>query len=203
MTPGIKLAVGALREPLEQEGFRKRSGEIFTITVADDVLGWLGLNYSTHRRSPGQAAVHPFVGVRHQGVERLVATLRREEYHQYLPPTAGTLIGYVMPVNRDIGWQFGGPHGTSEKTGLLAAVVDYGLPFMRSLIRLPAILDAINQGLCLYPEYRFPAVLEVMGRHDDARAAMARAIGELGQRDDAAAQQLRAFAAELAASTPP
>lgn len=199
MISGIQLAVRTLREPLEQQGFRKRTGAIFTTALSDEVLGWLGLNYASRHRPPGQVAIHPVVGVRHQAVERLIARLRREEFHQYVPPTVSTLIGYVMPAHRDIGWEFGAQYGTSAGDELIAAIVDYGLPFMRSLTHLSAILEAISSGFCRYPEYRFPAVLEVMGRHQDAMAAMARVVDELGERHDDAARQLRDFAAAFAA----
>jgi hypothetical protein len=199
MVSGVQLAVRTLREPLEQTGFRKRAGEVFTIVLADGVLGWLGLNHASRHRPPGQIAINPVVGVRHQAAERLIASLRREAFHEYQPPTVSTPIGYVMPAHRYIDWEFGGQHGTAAGAELFAAVADYGIPFMRSLIQLPAILEAINQGLCHNPEYRLPAVLEVMGRHNDAMAAVARAVDELGERHDAAAQQLRHFAAALGA----
>jgi len=199
MVSGVQLAVRTLQEPLEQTGFRKRAGEIFTIALADGVLGWLGLNYASRHRSPGQIAINPVVGVRHQPVERLLARLRRETFHEYQPPTVSTPIGYVMPAQRYMDWEFGGQYGVTAGAELIAAVVDYGMPFMRSLIHLPAILEAINQGLCHNPEYRLPAVLEVMGRHNDAEAAVARAVDDLGERHDAAAQQLRHFAAAFGA----
>jgi hypothetical protein len=194
---GIQAAVGALREPLEQAGFRKRAGEVFTIELVDGVLGWLGLNHASRHRRPGEAEVNPVVGVRHQAVERLVAELRGEKFHEYQPPTVSTPIGYVMPAHRYMAWVFGAEHGPVPTTELMAAVTHYGLPFMRSLVGLPAVLEAINQGLCHYPEYRRPAVLAVMGRHGDATAAVERAVDELGDRSDAAAQQLRRFAEEF------
>jgi len=194
MVSGIQLTVRALREPLERAGFRKRAGEIFTIVLADDILGWLGLNYASHHREPGQIAVAPVIGVRHQAVERLVAELRQERFHEYVPPTISTRIGYVMPNHREMTWEFGGQYGTEAEADLIAAVVDHGIPFMRSLISLPRILEAINDGFCLYPDYRLPAVLAVMGRLIDARAAVALTLDKLGARNDPAAQQLRDFA---------
>jgi hypothetical protein len=108
MISGIDLAVRALREPLEQAGFRKRPGGIFTVVLADGVLGWLGLNHASRYREPGQVAIGPVIGVRHQAVERLVAVLRRERFHEYQPPTVSTRIGYIMPAHSDITWEFGG-----------------------------------------------------------------------------------------------
>ena len=199
MASGIDLAVQTLRDPLQQAGFRKRAGQIFTIPLTDDVLGWLGLNHARRHREPGEVGVAPIVGIRHQEVERLIARLRREKFYEYQPPTFLRQIGYVMPRHRNMLWEFGGPYGSSAEPELLAAIVDYGVPYMRSLIPLPAVLDAINQGFCHFPEYRLPAVLAVMGRYDDARAAVASAVAALGERQDAAAQELRQFAAAFTA----
>jgi hypothetical protein len=195
MVSGIHLAARALQEPLGQLGFRKRRGEIFTISLTDEVLGWLGLNYASRHRPPGQVVINPVVGVRHQVVERLIATLRGDEFHEYQPPTISTPIGYLMPVHRYTEWEFGGQHGEAAGEDLVAAIVNYAIPFMQSLVHLPAILEAINHGLSNYPEYHLPAVLEVMGRHSEAIAAAARVSDELGGRQDAAAEQIRRFPA--------
>lgn len=203
MVSGIELAVRALREPLEEAGFRKRSGGIFTIVLADGVLGWLGLNYASRHRRPGQVGIGPVIGVRHQAVERLVAEMRRERFHDYQPPTVSTRIGYIMPERRDIVWEFGGQYETQASPELMAAMMDHGMPFMQSLIPLPAALEAIRRGLCHFPEYRLPAILKIMGLRSEAHAAISRAVDELGERRDAAAQELRNFAATFNAETPP
>lgn len=132
---GIELAVWVLREPLERTGFHKRSGAIFTVVLADGVLGWLGLNYASRYREPGQVAIGPVIGVRHQAVERLVAEMRRERFREYQPPMVSTPIGDIMPTNRDVTWEFGGQYGTTAEAELTAAIMDYALPFMQSLRR--------------------------------------------------------------------
>jgi hypothetical protein len=200
MTSGIELTVGALREPLMQAGFRKRSGGTFTISLADGVLGWLGLNSVSRHRPRGQIAIHPIIGVRHQAVERLIAGVLQETFRNYQPPTIVTPVGYVMPEHRDKIWEFGGQHGTTAAPEVIEAIVDYGMPFMRSHTHLSAILEAANEGLCRCSEYCVPAILEVMGRHDDAKTAVARAVDGLGDRQDAAAQKLHHFAAAFGAA---
>jgi hypothetical protein len=195
MASAVRLVEDSLRNPLEHVGFRQRIRGIFTIELAPGVLGWLGLNHATRYQEAGQVEVNPVVGVRHQAVERLIAELRGEKYHEYLPPTVSTPIGYVMPERRYITWEFGGRHGMAAEPALIAAVMDYGLPFMRSLILLEPTLEAINQGLSQRPEYHVPSILEEMGRHQDAMAALARIVSELGERQDAAARHLSDFAA--------
>ena len=85
------LAIGdvvKLVTPLLAElNFRKRAGQIFTAEITDDVLGWLGLNRATRHCPAGEVEINPVVGVRHQGVERIVAECRGEKFHAYQPPT--------------------------------------------------------------------------------------------------------------------
>lgn len=95
--------------------------------------------------------MNPVIGVLQQAVERLISELRGEKYHEYLPPTVSTPLGYVMPERRYITWEFGGQHGMTAEPGLVAALMDYGMPFMRSLISLEATLEAINNGLSQRP----------------------------------------------------
>jgi hypothetical protein len=122
MDSGVRLAESTLREPLELIGFRKRGPGIFTITLADGVLGWLGLNYANRHRPEGHVAIHPVIGVRHQAVERLIARLCREEFHEYLPPTISVPIGYVMPASRDMIWEFSDQRKMIAETDFIAAV---------------------------------------------------------------------------------
>jgi hypothetical protein len=197
MVSAVRLVEESLREQLEHSGFRRRASAIFTISLTSEALGWLGLNHATRHQQAGQVEVNPVVGVRHQAVERLIADLRRDRFHEYLPPTASTPIGYVMPESRYISWEFGGQYGMAAGPELIAAVMDYGMPFMQSLIPLQATLEAINRGFSQRPEYNVPALLEIMGRHNDAVAAMIRVVDALGERQDVAARQLREFAVAL------
>jgi hypothetical protein len=145
--------------------------------------------------------MHPIVGVRHQAVERLVARLCNEKFREYQSPTVATPIGYVMPERRDIVWEFGGEHGMAASSEFVTAVISYGVPFMRSLRDPEAIESAINRSFSESAEYHLPAILEVMGRHSEAKVAMDCAVDKLGGRDDAAAQRLRGFAAAFYAET--
>jgi hypothetical protein len=78
MTHERKGIFGDVKALLTQLGFRKRAGEIFTIDIAEDVLGWLGFNTATEHYRAGEFEVNPVVGIRHQRVERLVNDLRGE-----------------------------------------------------------------------------------------------------------------------------
>jgi hypothetical protein len=78
-TTDQKLAL-ALRDRLEALGLRKRAGSIYTIELAPDTLGWLGLSAT---RRDGVPCVNPTVGVRFQDLARLVSELCGERVHPY------------------------------------------------------------------------------------------------------------------------
>ena len=195
MTPRSDL--GVLREPLEERGFRKRSSGVFTVELARDVLGWLGLNTASRHQVDGTVEVNPVVGVRHQGVERLVAELRAEPFHPYLPPTISTSIGYVMPLHRYQAWAIASGGDGAPTAGLIDAVVIHGLPFMRQNADLESLYETAEEGLGFSLEYRLPVIRLLLGERQAARAALDKCINDLGARQDAAAQQFRAFSAAL------
>lgn len=186
-----------VREPLTALGLRKRSGPIFTMELATDVLGWLGLNTASKYLPAGVVEVNPVVGVRHQTVERLIADLRGEAFHAYLPPTVSISIGYVMPERCYVAWDVG--EGRPESVAELTAAVErHGLPYMRRLVELPALCEAVEQRQSLCPEYQLPPIRLLLGRRDQALEGLAEDVKRLGDRQDAAALQLRSFAGAFA-----
>ncbi|HWM88899.1 MAG TPA: hypothetical protein VNO33_23775 [Kofleriaceae bacterium] len=195
MTTRTMLAL--VREPLTALGLRKRSGAIFTMELAPDVIGWLGLNTASKYLPTGVVEVNPVVGVRHQTVERLIADLRGEAFHAYLPPTVSISIGYVMPERCYVGWDVG--EGRPEAVAELTAAVErHGLPYMRRLVELPALCEAVEQRQSLRPEYQLPPIRLLLGRRNQALEGLAEDVKRLGDRQDAAALELRSFAEAFA-----
>src|SRR5262249_32630572 len=173
---------------------------IFTTDLAPGVLGWLGLNTASRHQPAGLVEVNPVVGVRHQAVERIVAELSGQKPHQYQPPTVSSPLGYLMPDSRYTAWQLGDGR-TAEVVDLAQAVERHGLPFMRGLVDLDAVRAALERGRGLNQEYRLPVILALLGRHEEARDRLATDVEKLGDRQDAAAAYLRAFAEAFAAHT--
>lgn len=99
----------AVRGPLAELGFRKRAGGIFTVDLEPDVLGWLGLNRASEHQPSGSFEVNPVIGLRLQRVEREVARLTSQPFHQYIPPSASSPLGYLMPEARYRAWQLQHP----------------------------------------------------------------------------------------------
>ncbi len=183
-------------------GFRKRAGQVFTLGLADEgVLGWLGLNQAS--KHLGEAVeVNPVVGVRHQRVEQLVAELRGERFHAYQPPTVSVPLGQVMPEARYRGWIFERESIEHAATEMVAAIVEYGRPFMDETTSLGSLWGQLTENRGHFLEYRRPVVLSLLGRHDEAVGDVDRSVRDLGDRQDVAAQELRSFAAAFREAAP-
>ena len=189
----------ALVPRLTDLGFTKRAGGVLTIELADDVLGWLGLNRATRHRPPGEVEVNPVVGVRQQEVERVVAECRGEPLHPYQPPTVSTPLGYLLPPSRYRGWVLGGKGSEVHASEILEAIQDHGLPFMHATAPLPQLCAQLEAGLGFEQQliYRRPAAWLVAGEPERAREALEEGLARLGDRHDPAAEELRRFADAL------
>jgi hypothetical protein len=191
----IRETETAVRAQLERVGFRKRSGWIFTVSMAPDVLGWLGLNRAVGRPEP-VLEVNPVVGIRHQQIERELAILLGEGFHPYVPPTVSSNLGYLMPEGRYRAWLFDAANASGTASDMASAIERYGVPFMRSSSALPALVEAMtsgNLGVQDQLAYRVPIAYRLMGNHTAARQTLEDAIAKLGGRADAAAERFREF----------
>ncbi len=183
---------------LQGLGFKKRAGVVFTREVAGDVLGWLGLNRASRHSPSGEFEVNPVVGIRHQGVERVVAELRGEKFHAYQPPTVSSPLGYLMPGARYRAWMVSSAAGSeSSVSDLVTSVGEFGVPFMESGATLTALCGLLGEGLGFEHQlvYRRPVAWLLAGDLDRAAGLVDAAEADLGDRDDAAALELRSFAA--------
>jgi hypothetical protein len=191
--------VTAVKGPLAELGFKKRSGEVFTCVLESDVLGWVGLNRA-YRQGEDRLEVNPVVGVRHQGVERVVAELRGQMFHPYQPPTVSTPLTYLAPAARYAPWLFDrGPTIPEVAVALVRAVAEHGVPFMRVSMTLGQLRELIErgQGFAHQLVYRQPVVLLLMGDHVGALRSLDDALAVLGDRGDVAAVEFRSFAERL------
>jgi hypothetical protein len=191
----MRALVAALVEPLGELGFRKRSGEVFTGALADDVVGWLGLNVG--HRSDGVLEVYPVVGVRHQGLERVVAEALGEKFHPSVPPTVSVPLSGLME-GRYRAWQLADvTEVAAAAAGISSAVAAAGLEFMRSHVDPHALVAALEAGLSATPEQRamrLPVALELAGETARAIAVTGAELDRLDGRVDAAAERFRRFA---------
>lgn len=196
----VAQASEAWRTALASAGFKKRSGDVYTREVAQDVLGWLGLNRAVHR-GDGLLEVNPVVGVRHQALERVVADLLGERFHEYTPPTVSVHLGYVMPDGRYRPWLFGGDVPVRDVAGAMVdAIAAYGVRFMQDRACLDAVVESMADGRAGIAEqlaFRRPVGYLLLGDPQRSREALRASLDRLADRRDLAAQRFRGFASEL------
>jgi len=186
----------AVTTRLEALGFRKRRAGVFTIELANNVDGWVGLNTATRHRPPGEVEVNPVVGVRHRDIENLVADLRGEKRHAYLPPTISTPLGYVTPAQRYLAWVFSPGTEAEQGDALVAAVAAHGLDYMRVRVDLTELCRSLAEkgaGPEHQIAYRRAVAWLLAGDRNRARQLLADAVTALGVRTDLAAAELRRF----------
>lgn len=186
-----------LAAQLQELGFARRAGQVFTREVADNVLGWLGLNRASRHQAAGVFEVNPVIGIRHQEVERVVAELRAERFHPYQPPTVSMPLGYLMPGERYRAWIVDDAEPESSVEDLAAAVAGYGLGFVDSGVTLGSLCTLLDKGFGFEHQlvYRRPVAWVLDGDIMRAVESVNSAELALDGRDDPAAMELRSFIA--------
>ena len=184
---------------LAELGFKKRAGDIFTVELAEDVIGWLGLNRATQGRPPGEVEVNPVVGVRHQEIERIVAELRGEKFHAYQPPTISTPLGYLLPQARYRAWIFVSSGASNTAKEMVAAIAEHGLPFMRSVVKLSDLCRCLEEmsGFEHQLIYRRPTAWLLAGDMTRASKVLDDSLKAVKDRRDVAATEFKRFAVAL------
>ena len=190
----------AASQRLQELGFSKRAGFIFTRNLTDDVIGWLGLNTASRHAPVGVREVNPVVGVRHQGIERMVAELRKEKFHPYIPPTVCTPLGYIMTEPRYRAWMIETPRSDQNSIAdLTSAVRQYALPFMEAHASLAGVIALIEarKGYDHVLAYRRPVAWALADEVGRALSVIDAEEEELANRSDVAADELRSFIVEF------
>ena len=186
----------ACRERLTSEGFRPRTGDIFTRSVAGDVISWLGLNRAVGP-SGAPVEINPVFGVRHQALESLVAELLGAKTHCYIPATLSISLGYLMPNSKYRSWMFSGDSPVAGVADdLVAAVREYGPPYVKRHDSLAAIVQSMEsgEGVKEFAALRLPVGYFLLGQRSLAMGALESSESAIGDRRDLAAQHFRAFA---------
>jgi hypothetical protein len=183
-------------DELRPHAFRRRKTGVFTRPLSDEALGWLGLNTAV-ARGDGALHVNPVVGVRYQPIEDLVAELTEDTVRGYSPPTICTPLGYLLPEGGYRTWTFVEGAGVRQQVqGLVAVIIDYGLPFMEensTLRPLCATLERGQSGYSGQAAYRLPVAYYLLGELDRAEEAVETHLSTLGARTDPAAEAYQRF----------
>ncbi|MBS2546944.1 hypothetical protein KGQ19_08680 [Catenulispora sp. NL8] len=169
----------AAKDRMTAAGWRKRSGDIYTLDLGDGFHAWLGLNKAT-RALPLQ--VNPVVGLHYEPLEQLVAELLGT------PPTTGTLsrpVGYLTPENRFLQLEIATSEQAEPAAGRLRDLVDaYGLPFARRYADSDALLAALRTThFVANPDRKnllIPALHLLRGELQEARDRLADGLAAYG-----------------------
>lgn len=202
MTKGNSLILTAsefISRGLVEAGMQRRKGDIFTREAVAGVLGWVGLN-KAFRRKEQTLEVNPVIGVRHQQIEELLASLLEEEFHPYVPPTVSISLGYITPERKFSSWLFttGIDHATVAEH-LVGTIIEFGYPFMTTHSTLPAIIKAMEVGTGVPSDlaYRLPIAYSLSGDPEKAETYLINKCAELGNAENAYSLQYRTFASKF------
>lgn len=126
---------------LEEMGFKRRERGIYTVDLGDEFLGWLGLPDAVRNE---EIAVNPFVGIRHQKTQALLAELTGRPSHAYLPPTVATSLGFLMPDRKWREWYFDRADTIEEYEKFVQTIGATALPLMRRNATLAALEELLR-----------------------------------------------------------
>jgi hypothetical protein len=202
MTKGneiIRVTSKLVATHLVEAGMQKRKGDIFTRELVPEVLGWIGLNRA-YKRKEGILEINPVIGVRHQELEELLASLLHETFHPYVPPTISIALGYLTAEHRFKSWRFeSGRNADAVAQTLVENVLEFGYPFMTAYSTLPAITKAMEASTGVPSElaYRVPLAYALMGDSSKAENFLAQKLAELGKAENPYAVRYKTFASRF------
>lgn len=185
---------------LSKTGWKPRKPGIFTLTMCDESIGWLGLNAAHYLN--GILEINPVCGVRHQRLEELVAEFSGMKNHQCIPPTVSSNIGYLMPDKKFISWKFQEDGNCDALVAEMTTEIEKnGRPFFEhnsTLEGIYASLLKLKRGIPPDPlDYRIAVASLLLGKQTEAESFVDAKLREIGNRTDAAAEWFRNFAATL------
>lgn len=186
----IAKIVAAMKAPLNELGFTHRKGNHFARSVNDDVLAHI---YLRPLRARGDGLpVEPHIGVRHEGLMKLVCDLAGVELGDFLPVTLDGRLGNVITGDKPYGdgapggtWRIADEEGLQERIPqMIEAIERFGLPFLQANDNLSGIVETLIERsyfegdlwedgtfCAMHPEgYIAPAALFMLGRKGDLGA---------------------------------
>jgi hypothetical protein len=192
----FKEVLRSITNALKAEGFRTSRG-ILLRPICPGFETFVGLNTATHR-GDGFNGINPVIGLRDVAIEDLLTELHPVP-GQHSGPTLSTSLGYLTPERKYIEWLFGESESAAADQ-LLASIRKYGYPAMESLASHGTVLEALEKDQMTYNisrAYRLPVGLLIEGKKDSAIEVVHREMISIGDRNDEAAEQYRAFAESL------
>jgi hypothetical protein len=156
---------------LTSKGMEEKKSGIYIGTISEDTLSWLGLNEAI--KDGGEyIKVNPLLGIRHQGIARLVADLTGEKMDPFSPPTVSMPLGYLTPkrsfttVDFFLPWDIGPPFERFTQD-----FEEYGSRFYEAGASLAGLLGYLEDRMFRRPnqtDYYLPACYYLLGEYSKA-----------------------------------
>jgi hypothetical protein len=196
-----RRAFDAIGELLRPHGFKTPVTRPITIPLADDVEGWVGLNWASEHEAPGELEIGPIIGVVNHQVARLVADLRAEKPSRYPSPTVSEPLGYLMIENTHRAWHFTPTTVQASAVDLVGAILEFGMRFMRRYVWIEELCSRLDhhRGLEFQEMYCRPCAHVVAGNPAEGQRIVDEALAKVGDRSDMAADEFRSFASAFRA----
>jgi len=198
--------VAAVDRQLTQLGMRRPliAYRIWLRPIAPGVSAWASLVPRFFGEGEGSLGVVVTVGARHEAVEGALRTL----WPELAAGTASTTkIGASIATNvqelipepvRGAIYVDGPKFLEPAAVTVAERVRDYGEPFARSVVALPALIDAWKvRARPMATDFRLPIALYLDGRPDEAQEALVSTLERLGSISGPVREDFEAFAREF------
>lgn len=173
-------------------GFRKRSGGFYTCDLDNDFLGVLSL---TKTKRGDVLAVSPFVGIRHQVMERLIAEFEGEKPHSYTPVSFFRNIGDLIPSGSYTVWEFPDDRVFEKVKDYVHLFEQFGIPFIQQSASLDRLEELIRDGMFeAFNRTRLPLIKALKGDMTGAVELCNYYLDLISGKDDVASVVYRKFA---------
>ena len=131
-------------ELMIEAGFEKLDPKGFVLRISPDIVGVVSLTVITASRQEGMH-VDPFLGVRHERLERLVSELTELKFSPYANVTVHTALGYITPEAEYLSFPFDKDSAEEVSREMVEMIVHYGIPWMKSFDSLEKMMLKIPE----------------------------------------------------------
>jgi hypothetical protein len=187
------------RQRMTSAGWRKHTGDVFTLDLGHGFFAWLGLNRATKYHP---LEVNPVMGLRYEPLEDLISDLFGEKPTRLRTATLSSPIGYLTPQRMFLQLEIASIEDALPAADKLRDLVHkYGLPIAQQHANPDAVLVALHTGTPLAnhqrPRILIPALHLLHGDIPEARRALHLGQAAYTGTDSLAARHYQRFADAL------
>lgn len=196
----IKIVLNKLNEYFTSLGMQKQKEDIYIQEISENIISWIGLNKAVKQKG-NYVEINVVIGVRHQGVEKLVADLREFKFHKYAPPTFSIHFGYITP-NKCYSPLVFTPDVKIDKIidVFKGEFENYGHKLLKENTTLENICNTLNNKRFLLPqqgEYRLAVCYFMQKQYNKATEYINQHLEKLKGKEDAFSNYMNIFSKNL------